>query len=129
MDKNILFFDGVCHLCNSYIDFLAQFKSKNIFYAPLQGTTAQQILSLQQTQNLDSVIYYKKDKVLKKSTAVIESLSDTYGAFKILKIFYVIPEKIRDYLYDLVAKNRYKLFGQKDSCRIPTPEEKRYILD
>ncbi len=129
MDKKILFFDGVCHLCNSYINFLIKFKSKNLLYAPLQGVTASRLLQPDQIQKLDSLIYYKNGQVLEKSEAVIESLSDAFKMFSIFKIFYIIPKALRNAIYDYVARNRYRFFGQRETCRIPSPEEKLYILD
>jgi len=127
---NIIFFDGVCHLCNGYINFLVYFDSqKKMLYSPLQGKKATEILSAEQRFNLKSILYYKNGKVLEKSTAVIESLSDISVYFLAFKMLYIIPEFIRDFVYDLIAKNRYKLFGKNEFCRIPTAEEKKYLLD
>jgi predicted DCC family thiol-disulfide oxidoreductase YuxK len=127
---NILFFDGVCHLCNSYINFLVRWNSKKVmFFSALQGQKALELLTEAQRVDLESILYYKNGKVLEKSSAVMESLADTNPCFGIVKIFYVIPAFIRNAFYDLVAKNRYKLFGKSDLCRIPTAEERKYILD
>jgi predicted DCC family thiol-disulfide oxidoreductase YuxK len=127
---NILFFDGICHLCNSYINFLIRLDSKKVmFYSPLQGQKAQGVLSDSQRSDLKSIIYFKNGKVLEKSSAVIESLFDVSACFFWIKILYVIPAFIRNVVYDLVAQNRYKLFGKSDLCRIPTAEERKYLLD
>ena len=128
--KNILFFDGVCHLCNGYIDFLVPLDhERKIFYASLQGKTASDFLTSEQRQNFDSILYFKNGKILNKSKAVIESLGDVSFWFFWIKILYVIPEFIRNLIYDLIAKNRYKLFGRSDFCRVPTAEEREYLLD
>lgn len=129
MNKNILFFDGVCHLCNGYIDFLARFKSKRLFYAPLQGATAARLLPADSLKNLNSIFYYKNQNVLQKSTAVFESLYDASPLFFWIKIFYIIPGFIRDQIYDYIAKNRYRFFGKRETCRLPTAEEKEFILE
>jgi predicted DCC family thiol-disulfide oxidoreductase YuxK len=127
--KKIIFFDGYCHLCNGFIDFLATVNgAKNIYFASLQGETAKKILNESDLQKLETVIYYKSDKTYRKSTAVIQSLSDAFFLFYILKIFYIIPETMRNFIYDFVAKNRYKFFGQRETCRIPTAEESKNIL-
>jgi predicted DCC family thiol-disulfide oxidoreductase YuxK len=127
---NILFFDGVCHLCNGYINFLIHLDSKKVMlYSALQGQKAQGILSDSQRSDLKSIIYFKNGKTLEKSSAVIESLFDVSVYFFWIKILYVIPAFIRNFVYDLVAQNRYKLFGKSDLCRIPTAEERKYLLD
>lgn len=127
---NILFFDGVCHLCNGYINFLIRWDSKKVmFYSALQGKKALEILSDSQRSDLKSILYWKNGEVLEKSTAVIESLFDVSVCFFWIKGLYVVPAFVRNAVYDLVAKNRYKLFGQSDLCRIPTAEERKYLLD
>ena len=127
---NILFFDGVCHLCNGYINFLVRWNSKKLmFFSALQGKKAFELLTEAQRLELKSILYYKDGKVLEKSSAVMESLSDANPWLSFVKIFYIVPRFIRNAIYDFVAKNRYKLFGKSDLCRIPTPEERKYILD
>ena len=127
---NILFFDGVCHLCNGYINFLIRMDTKKVMhYSALQGKKAVDVLSLIQRTDLKSILYYKNQKVLEKSNAVIESLADVSMWFFWIKILYVVPAFLRNLIYDLVAQNRYQLFGKSDLCRIPTPEERKYLLD
>lgn len=127
---NILFFDGICHLCNGYINFLIRLDTQNVmFYSALQGKKATEVLTDSQRLNLKSILYFKNGQILEKSSAVIESLSDVSAWFFWIKILYVIPAFIRNFVYDLVAENRYKLFGKNDLCRIPTAEERKYLLD
>ncbi len=127
---NIVFFDGICHLCNGYINFLIRLDNQNVmFYSALQGKKAAEVLTDSQRLNLKSILYFKNGQILEKSSAVIESLSDVSAWFFWIKILYVIPAFIRNFVYDLVAENRYKLFGKNDLCRIPTAEEKKYLLD
>lgn len=130
MSQPILFFDGVCHLCNGYINLLIKLDTKHrIFFSPLQGKTAPQFLSLAQRETLDSILYFKNNLVLEKSDAVIESITDVSLWFLWAKIFYIVPKVIRNFVYDLIARNRYRLFGKEDLCRIPTTEERKYLLD
>jgi predicted DCC family thiol-disulfide oxidoreductase YuxK len=104
-------------------------RKKVMHYSALQGKKALELLPESQRLDLKSILYYKNGKVLEKSTAVIESLSDASIWFSWIKIFYAIPLSMRNFIYDLVAKNRYKLFGKNDLCRIPTAEERKYLLD
>ena len=129
MNYNILFFDGTCHLCNGYINFLSRFKPKTLYYAPLQGTTAQKILSPQDLKQLNSIVFYKNGKILKQSAAVIESLYETSPWFFWIRLFYVIPRFARNKIYDYIAENRYQWFGKTNSCRLPTAEERSHLLD
>lgn len=129
MNQNILFFDGVCHLCNGFVSFLVGFNSKSIFYSPLQGKTAAQTLKPAHIQNLDSVIYFKNGITFEKSSAVIEVLSDASLVFFWIKVFYIIPRSLRDLIYDKVADRRYRIFGKSETCRIPTATEKQFILE
>ena len=76
INKSIIFFDGICHLCNGYINFLIQHGSKQTYYAAFQGQTAKKYLSNEQINKLDSIIYFKNNRYYFKSTAVIESLLD-----------------------------------------------------
>ncbi len=130
VDKKIIFFDGYCHLCNGYIDFLATINfSKNIYFASLQGKTAENLVDKSNREELSTLIYYKSNKFYTKSNAVIESLSDAFILFNLLKIFYIIPHQLRDLLYEVVARNRYSFFGHRETCRIPTQAETKNILD
>jgi predicted DCC family thiol-disulfide oxidoreductase YuxK len=126
----IIFFDGVCGLCNGFVDFILQIDSKKIFkFSPLQSEYAQKNLPQEYTQSLDSVVVVIDGKILKKGEAVMAVFNRLGGAWKILALTGMLPKSLMDSGYDLVASNRYKLFGKKETCRIPTPEERaRFIL-
>lgn len=129
--KAVLFFDGVCHLCNGVVDWVIQNETKHtIVFAPLQGTTAAAKLSSEDRKNLETLILVtEKGEILKRSDAVIFILSRTSGLGFALGFFLkLIPRFLRDAAYKFVAKNRYAWFGQRDSCRLPTPEEKGLLL-
>lgn len=127
----IVFFDGYCSLCNSFVDFLMRLDKRNALkFASLQGETARKTLGPLSAgaADPDSVIYYRDGKIFERSAAVIEIFRDLGGAWKLLVLFLVIPKVLRDSLYKLVARYRYQLFGRRDTCRLPTSEEKNKLL-
>jgi predicted DCC family thiol-disulfide oxidoreductase YuxK len=112
------------------VDFLLARNQKGILrFSPLQGNTAKQKLEAATFQNLDSIVYCREGKIYRKSSAILKIMNDLGGWGKLLVIFWIIPSFIRDFVYDIVAKNRYKWFGKKESCRMPTREERAYFLD
>lgn len=139
-NKNIIFFDGECHLCNGFVDFLInKDKGRHLYYAPLQGTTAQQYLApeilkkdLSNTHSNDylkTIMFHTKGEILQKSDAIFAIINILGGVYSPLLIFKIVPKFIRDFFYDLIANNRYKLFGQREFCRLAKPEERAYLLD
>lgn len=128
-NRNIIFFDGVCHLCNAFVDSMISQDKAHIFqFAPLQGETAKVLLSDQDRNSLESVIYFESGAVARKSTAVLKILIKLGGLYNFLRLLWIVPGFLRDVIYNLVAKNRYKWFGEREFCRIPTPEERSYLL-
>ena len=132
MNRHILLFDGVCNLCNSSVQFIIKRDNKKIFsFASLQSDTGQKLLkdfNLTGT-GIYSIVYINDDKCYIKSTAVLHILKGLGGFWKLLFVFIIIPRFIRDFYYDLNAKSRYKLFGKRDSCMIPTPDIRSRFLD
>lgn len=129
----VIFFDGVCNLCNSSVNFVIDRDSHGLFkFASLQSETAGKLLSgYPVDQNkLESIVLLKNDEVFTKSSAVLEITKDLPGPWKLLyymgKIF---PKGIRDWMYNGVARKRYSWFGKRDECRLPTPELKERFLD
>ena len=130
MEKPIIFFDGDCALCDSFVGFVLKAdKLQTFYFAPLQGETAKKYLANQPLANVDSVILVESSQTLIKSDAVLAIASKLGLPWSILQIFKIIPKALRDWFYDLVAKNRIKLFGKKDVCSLPTPRERQQILD
>lgn len=130
-DYKIILFDGVCNLCNSSVNFIIDHDRKNIFrFASLQSDSGQVLLKKFGLNNVsfDSIILIDKEKYFTRSSAVLKIAKDFPGFWKLLYIFIIIPPAIRDLLYDIIAENRYKWFGKKDSCRVPTPELKEKFL-
>ena len=127
----VVFFDGVCNLCNDTVQFIIKRDPKNKFsFATLQSEKGQQTLVKLKfdTQSFDTFILLKKGKLYLKSTAACLLFKELSGLWPILYLFIIIPRPIRDCVYSVIAKNRYKWFGKKDHCMIPTPElKKRFI--
>lgn len=128
----ILLFDGVCNLCNNSVQFvLKNDKKKETYFASLQSEVGQQILTNQglSTQQLDSIIYYRNGKVWQQSTAALYLLKDMGGLWSLLFPLILIPAFIRNAVYNWVAKNRYKWFGQSDACMLPLPQYQKRFID
>lgn len=129
MKQQILFFDGVCNLCNAFVDFLIQRdKEAKFTFAPLQGETAARLLPAHIPAQLKSVVLYQDGKTWEKSDAALVVLTELGGIWGLAKIFWLLPRVFRDAIYEFVAANRYKLFGKRETCRLPTPAEKSRFL-
>ncbi len=128
--KPIIFFDGVCVLCNRTIDYLISKDRKKLFkFAPLQGKTAQIVLG-KKAKILKSIVLYQDGRVFEKSDAVIEILP-RLGIFEyqVAEAMKKIPKKIRNIIYDVILKTRYQIFGKKNQCRLPASEEEDRFLE
>ena len=123
----IILFDGLCNLCNTSVNFVIRNDKKGVFrFAPIQTNFGESTLKKYhiKTKDTDSIILIDKDKYYIKSTAALHIAKELAGAYPLLFCFMIVPKFIRNLIYDLVAKNRYKWFGKKESCMIPTPELK-----
>lgn len=130
LPPRIVFFDGICGLCNTSVDFLMpRDHNDRLHFATLQGETAEQLLSPEQLSDLDTILYYREGKVLDRSTAVLTILKDMGGPWSVLRVALILPRSLRDAVYKIVADNRYRWFGKKESCRMPTPKERGKIMD
>ena len=130
LDKPIIFFDGVCVLCNGFADFILKWDKKKFYYlAPLQGAHAKKTLPQKHYKNLNSIIYLKGEKVYTRSDAVLNILLDLGGVWKACLVLFIFPEIFRNIIYRHIANKRYKWFGGKDHCRIPLPDEKDRFLE
>ena len=130
-EKKIILFDGVCNLCNSSVTFVIQRDKKDLFrFAALQEAAGQQLIEKHQidTSKTDSIILIDGDKAYVKSTAALKVARHLGGAYPLLYGFMIIPNFIRNWVYDYIAKNRYKWYGKKESCMIPTPALKSKFL-
>lgn len=129
----IILFDGVCNLCNNTINFIIRHDKKNMFkFATLQSSIADELLnSFPSTKNkLDSIVLLENKKKYTQSSAALRIAKNLSGGYPLLYGLIIIPKFIRDWLYSIIAKNRYKWFGKKEECMIPTPELRgKFLLD
>ncbi|HEY1047915.1 MAG TPA: DCC1-like thiol-disulfide oxidoreductase family protein [Bacteroidia bacterium] len=130
MSRDIVFFDGVCNLCNASVQWVIRHDPEARFqFAPLQGSTAKSIITEDQLKSVDSIVYFDGLKYYVKSSAALKILSKLGFPYNLSKMFFIVPGFIRNAIYDIVARNRYKWFGKQDSCMMPTPELKRRFLE
>lgn len=132
-NKKIILFDGVCNLCNSAVQFVIKHDKKDTFrFVALQSELGQEILAYIgiDAKNIDSIVLYEPGiAYYYKSDAALQIARSLDGIFSFGTAFKVIPTRIRNYLYDYIAKNRYDWYGKKESCMIPTPELKIKFLE
>lgn len=129
---NVLVFDGMCNLCSQSVLFIIKRDKQAVFrFAPLQSEAGRHLLKQYGIDpgNVDSLLLIKDGNAYIKSEAALRLVKELQGSWKFLSVFTVIPKPIRDWLYDLVAKNRYKWFGKKDACIVPTEDIKTRFLD
>jgi len=128
----IILFDGICNLCNASVQYVIRHDSKQIFrFASLQSRFGQEILSNNNlpVNDFNSFVLFDNNKVFTRSTAALKVARKLNGFIKLLYAFIIIPKFIRDAIYNIIAKNRYKWFGKKNECMIPTAELKSLFLD
>lgn len=129
---DIVMFDGVCNLCNDAVDFIIVRDKKDKFkFGALQDETSKEILEEFDVKEdyLDSIILIRKDKIYYKSRAALEISRNLSGLWPLAYALIVIPSFIRDPIYDWIAKNRYKWFGKRETCRFPSDEERAKFLE
>lgn len=129
--QKIILFDGVCNLCNGWVQFVINHDIRKIFrFGSLQSEGGRVLLKKHglPLNDYDSFVYVKDNQVYLKSTAALHVLKDLGGFYKFFYIFIVIPRPVRDFAYSLIAKNRYFLFGKRESCMLPSPELRNRFL-
>ncbi|WP_298485998.1 thiol-disulfide oxidoreductase DCC family protein [uncultured Maribacter sp.] len=131
--KKIILFDGVCNLCNGAIQFIIKRDTHNLFlFTPLQSETGKKLLEERRIdpKNMDSIILIEPNVAYYiKSDAALEIVKYLKTPWRLISIFKVLPIGFRNFVYDFIAKNRYRWFGKEDHCMIPTPELKTKFLD
>ena len=129
--KALLLFDGVCNLCNGFVQFTIPRDQNNRFvFASLQSEVGQKVLDRlgHEKEELSTVIMIENDQVYTHSTVGLRMIRHFSGLWPILYALIAIPKPVRDAIYNWVAANRYRWFGKKDACWIPTPElRERFI--
>ena len=138
-NRNVLFVDGVCVLCHQSVEFFSKIDKRNVLaFGTLQGETAQRVLSgtpqAAERDGVQSVIYVRhcetpEQEIFVRSTAALNALKDIGGFWRIVSWLRVLPRPLRDLVYDLIAKYRYRWFGKLgDSCPLPTKEEAARLI-
>lgn len=123
--SHVLIFDGICILCNSIVNFVIKRDTKETFkFVALQSDKGKEFLKKHklETSNVETVVLITEDQYYIKSAAALIVLKELGGIWKSLYIFIYLPKPIRDFIYNLIAKSRYRLFGKLNTCMIPTKE-------
>lgn len=126
IDKKIVLFDGICNLCNASIQFVIKHDKKDVFrFVALQSELGLKIIKHIgiDIQNTDSIILYEPGKAYYyKSEAALLIIKEFGGLYALLRIFTVFPKFLSNFVYDFIAKNRYRWYGKQETCMTPTPD-------
>jgi len=131
LEKPLILFDGKCNLCNRTVNFILRNDNREIFlFSPYQSESGKKILTKLGFRNteLKTVYLIENDEIYSRSTAVLLILKRLPFPWKLLFAFVIVPRSIRDSIYDVIAKSRYRWFGEMNSCRIPSEREKHRFL-
>lgn len=126
----IILFDGVCNLCNGFVNFLIdRDENKQFKFASLQSEFGENVLikHKMQTEDYQSVIVLENDELFTKSSAIFKII-ERLPKWRWLRFFKILPTFMLDGIYGIIAQNRYRIFGKRDTCRIPTPELRSRFL-
>ena len=125
----IVFFDGVCGLCNASVDRLLRWDRHAVLrFAPLQGATAERLLPAMLTGHIGTLVLLDADGLHLRSEAALRTLKYVHGPWRLLAGLRAVPRAVRDGVYDIIARRRYEWFGKKESCRVPSPHERERFL-
>ena len=130
--QKIILFDGICNLCSGMVQFtLKRDRQEKFKFASLQSASGQALLTKfgLSKEDFDSFVYIDGNRYFQKSSASLRVFKELSGGWKLLFVFIIVPTFIRDFVYNRISKNRYKIFGKKDSCMVPTPEIKNRFLE
>ncbi len=131
-DHPVILFDGVCNFCNSTVNFVIKRDKKSVLrFATLQSRMAEGILANEHSgkRDLNSFVFIEKNTIYTRSTAALRVCRYMNGLWPMMYGFMIVPRFIRDGIYNWVARNRYKWFGKKEVCMIPTPELQSRFLN
>lgn len=130
--SSILLFDGVCNLCNGIVQFVIKHDPNAKFkFASLQSEAGQTLLKKfgLKTNDFDTFVLVRGETYFVKSSAVLRVLNELGGVWKLFYAFIILPAPVRDLFYNAIAGSRYKLFGRRENCMLPSPELKQKFLD
>lgn len=129
--SHVIIFDGVCNFCNGAINFIIKHDANSVFvFTPMQSDLAKELLQQHKIDNvgIDTFLLIKSSKTFIWTNAALEITKDLNGFWYLLNALKVVPRPIRDYLYRIFARNRYKLFGRSDYCMKPTENLKSRFI-
>ncbi|WP_440066834.1 thiol-disulfide oxidoreductase DCC family protein [Tenacibaculum discolor] len=131
-NKKVILFDGVCNFCNNSVLKVIKYDTKNMFlFTSLQSDIGKEITQYLgiDTSKVDSIILYEPNVAYDiKSSAALKIMNGFGGIWKLTQVFWILPEGLRNIVYDYIAKNRYKWFGKKEACMIPSKEIQEKFL-
>jgi predicted DCC family thiol-disulfide oxidoreductase YuxK len=128
----VILFDGVCNLCNAWVNFVIDWDPAGTFYfAAQQSTAGQAIIRAHDLGDspLSAIVLVAEERVYIGSSAILQICARLRNPWRTLAVLRVIPRPLRDFLYGLIARHRYRWFGKSDTCRVPTPEIKRRFIE
>ncbi len=131
LDHPVVLFDGVCNFCDASVNFIIDHDPKRYFLFTAQQLEVGQALlrkSGLDASKIDTLVLVEDGKVYTRSTAALRIAKQLSGGWKLFYIFIIIPRPIRDVFYNLFATYRYKLFGKKEACRVPTAAERERFI-
>lgn len=130
-EYSVILFDGVCNFCNSSVNFIIERDYKNRFkFAALQSQTGKEMMRkfTLDSENLKTILLIENGNYYTKTTATLRIAKHLKGFWKIFYVFIIVPPFLRNIVYDIIAKYRYRWFGKRDVCRMPGPDEKEKFL-
>lgn len=127
--QQVVLFDGVCGMCNASVDFiLNRDRDKKFLFSALQGKFANEQFP-QECEDLNTIIYFRNGKILRRSSAVLQILVDLGWPWVVVWPLLLIPAFLRDLFYRIIANSRHLISKKRATCRLPSPEEKDRFLD
>lgn len=131
-EEKIILFDGICNLCSGMVNFTIKRDPQAKFkFASLQSDAGQALLKKFELplDDFNSFVYIVGNKYFRKSSAGLRVFKELNGLWRCLFIFIIVPPFIRDLVYNLISKNRYRMFGKKETCMMPTPDVMKRFLE
>jgi predicted DCC family thiol-disulfide oxidoreductase YuxK len=129
--SSIIFFDGVCNFCNASVHFIIRHDRTGAFrFAPLQSNIGRQVLSrFPELQRVESIVLVEGGRCYIESSAVLRIAKQLDGFWKAIYVLKIVPRPLRDAVYRMIAKNRYRWFGKQEACMVPTKEIRERFLN
>lgn len=130
--NNFILFDGICNLCNNTVKFIIKRdKNKKFKFASLQSKVGEELLRKYglSSDYKSSVVYIRQKKMLRESSAMLYILNDIGGIWKLFFVFIIVPKFIRDFVYKIIANNRYRIWGKKETCDIRKCNSSDYFIE